>query len=82
MDQLALFQTVEWFQVGNLQDTHSLNGRREGLISTTRGVRLSQMFSDRAQDAEDLRSIEALTFTMLADAHGCFPPSSVATGEF
>ena len=82
MDQFALFQTVEWFQVGNLQGTHGLNGRREGVISTTRCVWFSQTLSHRAQDAEDLRSIETLTFTMLADAHGCSPLSSVATGEF
>src|SRR5688572_2225096 len=55
--------------MGNIQCTHGLDRQCEGLIAFARVARFAQPFSCRAQRAENLRAIEALTFTVIAEAH-------------
>ena len=59
--------------MGNVQRTHGFNGQGKGLIAAARTTRLSQPLSCRPQDPEDLRPIEALTFTVIAEAHVLVP---------
>ena len=66
MNDLPVECFVEAFQVRNLQSADSLDRLGQRLISLTV---LSQGLSRRPQNTEDLRPIEPLTFTMLAEAH-------------
>lgn len=63
-------QLVHKFEVRNFQGAHSLNRGSEGLIGAARRIRLSYELSCRPKDAEHLRPIESLTFTVIAETHG------------
>ena len=69
MNDLLVGRLVEMFQMRNFQRTHGLDGGTQRFISTTV---LSNVLPSGAQDAENLRSIKSLPFTMFAEAHGCF----------
>ena len=57
---------VEALQVRNVQGAYGFDRRAERVISATA---LAYGLSRGAQDAEDLRPIEPLSFTMLAEVH-------------
>ena len=66
MNELLVVRPIEAFEVGNVQSADGLDRHDQRFISLTM---LSQGLSRRAQSPEDPRSIEPLTFTMLAEAH-------------
>ena len=73
VNDLSVEGLVETFEVRNLQLAHGLDRQVERFVGTTVPA---DGPSRGPQDAEDLRSIEPLSFTMLAEAHG-----SVALAE-
>jgi hypothetical protein len=69
VNHLAVDQIVCGFEMGNFQGAHSLDGQSERLIGTAYRIQLSQALSRGPQDAEHLRPIESLAFTVIAEAH-------------
>ncbi|MBI4266561.1 MAG: hypothetical protein HY657_19505 [Acidobacteria bacterium] len=72
VDHLAVHHLVEGLEVGDLQRPDGIDGRGEDLIGAARGVRLAQPLARRPERAQHLRAVEALSLTVLAEAHG--PP--------
>ena len=71
MNALSVDGVVEVFEVWNVQHAHRVDGDRQRFV----GAALSRdRLSHRAQGAEDLRPIEPLPFTMVAEAHR-IPPN-------
>jgi len=66
VNDLTVDGLVEAFEVRNLQSAHGVDRQPEYLVGPTA---LSEGLSCRPQKAEDLRPIESLTLTMLAEAH-------------
>jgi hypothetical protein len=66
VNDLLVGRLVEMFQMGNFQGTNRLDGGTQRFIRTTV---LSNILPRRPQDAENLRPIESLPFTMFAEAH-------------
>src|ERR1700681_501222 len=77
VDHLALHQVVHALEMRNFQRAHRLDGHGEGLIGTACHVRLRQALSCSPQGAEHLRPIEALTFTVVAEAHTVLPDDRI-----
>ena len=73
VNDLALDEIVDRFEVRDLQAAHRLDGQSEGLIGTAWSPQRPQALSRGAQGAEHLRPIESLTFTMVAEAHMVVP---------
>lgn len=69
MHDLFVEQFILVFEVGNIQRAHSLDGRTKRLVGRTRTAWRSQALARGPKDAENLRPIKSLTFTMLAKAH-------------
>jgi hypothetical protein len=67
MNEFLVVWPIEAFEVGNVQSADGLDRHGQRCIRLTV---LSQGLSCRPQNPEDPRSIEPLTFTMLAEAHG------------
>jgi hypothetical protein len=74
MNHLPVHQIVHAFEVRNVQRADGLDGQREGLIGAAGHAALWQALSRSPQGAKNLCPIEALTFTMIAEAHGAVPP--------
>jgi hypothetical protein len=67
MHDLFVRGLVEAFHVRNLESPHGLDRYRQRFV----GARMPpQGLSRRPQEAEDLRPIEPLPVTVLAEAHG------------
>jgi hypothetical protein len=66
VDGLFVHRIVETFHVGNFQRADGLDGLTERFVGATV---LRQRLSGSPQDSKDLRPIEPLPFTMLAEAH-------------
>jgi hypothetical protein len=73
VNHLAVHQVLGGLEVRNFQGAHSLDGQGDGLIGATCRVRLSQALSCSPQNAENLRPIESLTFTVITEAHMLVP---------
>ena len=56
-------------EMGKFQRAHRLDDGRQGLIGTAPTARLPQAAPCRTQGAQDLRPIEALALTVVAEAH-------------
>jgi hypothetical protein len=69
VNDLAVRQFVERFEMRNFQAAHSLDGQGQRLIGTGCRVRLSQSLSRRPEHAENLGPIESLTLTVVAETH-------------
>jgi hypothetical protein len=69
VNHLALRQILHPFEVRNVQRAHGLDGQSEGLIGGASSARLWQALACSPQGAQNLRPIEALTFTVVAEAH-------------
>jgi len=67
VDDLFVDRAVKTFQMRDFQGSHGLNRRAQDFLGT---AVLSLRSSQVAQDAQDLCSIESMSFTMLAEAHG------------
>jgi hypothetical protein len=78
---LGLFveQIIYTFEVSNVQGAHSLDGRTKRVIGRTPAAQRPHRPSRGPQDTQDLRPINALPFTMLAEAHG--RPSATLIGR-
>jgi hypothetical protein len=61
-----VFQPLE---VGNFQGAYRFDRHREALIDAAARTRFLKLLSRRAQDAQNLRSIESLAFTVITEAH-------------
>ena len=81
MNDLPVERGVEVLKVGNFQRADGLDCHNECFIRLST---LSEGGSHGAQNAEDLRPIKPLTFTMFAKAHdiSCLGCSSVETEVF
>ena len=66
MDEFLVVWPIEAFHVGNVQCADGLDRLDQRFVSLTV---LSHGLSRCPQNPEDPRSIEPLTFTMLAEAH-------------
>ena len=71
VNDLVVEQIVDLFEVRDFQRAHGLDGHIQRFVGTTSPALLAQVPSCGAQDAENLRSIESLPFTVLAEAHDC-----------
>jgi hypothetical protein len=69
VNDLAVRQFVQRFEMRNFQAAHSLDGQGQGLIGTGCRVRFSQSLSRRPEHAENLGPIESLTLTVVAETH-------------
>jgi hypothetical protein len=69
VNDLVVEQVVDLFEVRDFQRAHGLDGHGQGFVGTTSAALLAKVLSRGAQDPENLRSIESLPFTMLAEAH-------------
>ena len=80
MDDFAVDDVVQAIEVGNIQRAHRVHHRREGLVRSAGDVGLLQTFSRLAEDSEDPGPIKALTFTVVAEAHGASVPKRSGAG--
>ena len=66
VNDIAADDLIEAFEVRDLQSANGFDHHTKDLVGPTA---LSEGLSRRPQEAEDLRPIESLTFTMLAETH-------------
>jgi hypothetical protein len=74
VNDFSIGDIVHLFEVRNFQIAHSLYRRVERVVGTAFTVLLAQVLSRSAQNTQDLRTVESLSFTMLAEAHGRLSP--------
>jgi hypothetical protein len=69
MEDFLAGRLVEVLDVRNLQRAYGLDGRRQGGIRLAAPPASRQVAPRFSQRSKDLRSIESLTCTMLAESH-------------
>ena len=70
MNHLVLGHLIERLEMRNLEGVDRLNGERERLVASADAALCLQPLARRTERAQDLRPIESLAFTVLAEAHG------------
>jgi hypothetical protein len=74
VNDLSLREVVHLLEVRNLEVAYRLDRGVERRVRIALAPLLSQILSRGSKDTQDLRPVEPLSFTMLAEAHGRLSP--------
>ena len=68
-----LHPVIDWLKMGNLKRAHRLNSQLQSLIDSAGLSFVAESRASLPQLTEDLRPVEPLTFTVLAETHAGYP---------